>query len=41
VALKLEATGKYFPESDDAQTVLDALLDAADRTGSSSSPERR
>src|SRR5262245_48016418 len=26
VALKLEETGKYFPVSDDAQTVLDALL---------------
>ena len=27
VKLKLEETGKYFPETDDAQTVLDALLD--------------
>lgn len=26
VSLKLEDTGKYFPDSDDAQTVLDALL---------------
>lgn len=26
VELKLEETGKYFPASDDAQTVLDALL---------------
>jgi len=26
VTLKLEPTGKYFPDSDDAQTVLDALL---------------
>ncbi len=26
VALKLEDTDKYFPESDDAQTVLDALM---------------
>jgi predicted flavoprotein YhiN len=26
VNLKLEETGKYFPETDDAQTVLDALL---------------
>jgi len=26
VRLKLEETGKYFPETDDAQTVLDALL---------------
>ncbi len=29
VELKLEETGKYFPTSDDAHTVLDALLDAA------------
>lgn len=33
VPLKLEETGKYFPESDDAQTVLDALLAAAERAG--------
>ena len=33
VALKLEDTGKYFPESDDAQTVLDALLAACERAG--------
>ncbi len=33
VPLKLEETGKYFPESDDAQTVLDALLAAASRAG--------
>jgi predicted flavoprotein YhiN len=33
VPLKLEETGKYFPESDDAQTVLDALLEAASRAG--------
>ena len=33
VALKLEETGKYFPESDDAQTVLDALLAACERAG--------
>src|SRR5436190_11518876 len=33
VALKLEATGKYFPVSDDAQTVLDALLAAATKAG--------
>ena len=33
VALKLEDTGKYFPESDDAQTVLDALLTACERAG--------
>src|SRR5512145_870915 len=28
VELKLEETGKYFPVTDDAQTVLDALLRA-------------
>jgi len=33
VPLKLEPTGKYFPVSDDAQTVLDALLAAVARTG--------
>src|SRR5262245_44152149 len=33
VHLKLEETGKYFPETDDAQTVLDALLDAAKAAG--------
>jgi predicted flavoprotein YhiN len=33
VELKLEQTGKYFPVSDDAQTVLDALLAAAERAG--------
>ncbi len=33
VALKLEDTGKYFPESDDAQTVLDALLAACEGAG--------
>jgi predicted flavoprotein YhiN len=33
VPLKLEETGKYFPESDDAQTVLDALLAAAGQAG--------
>jgi predicted flavoprotein YhiN len=33
VPLKLEETGKYFPESDDAQSVLDALLEAASRAG--------
>jgi len=33
VALKLEETGKYFPASDDAQTVLDALLAACTRAG--------
>jgi hypothetical protein len=33
VALKLEETGKYFPETDDAQTVLDALLGAVERAG--------
>jgi predicted flavoprotein YhiN len=33
VALKLEETGKYFPVSDDAQTVLDALVSAVTRGG--------
>jgi predicted flavoprotein YhiN len=33
VELKLEPTGKYFPVSDDAQTVLDALLGACARAG--------
>lgn len=33
VPLKLEVSGKYFPESDDAQTVLNALLGACERAG--------
>jgi hypothetical protein len=33
VKLKLEETGKYFPVTDDAQTVLDALLAAVARAG--------
>ena len=33
VELKLEPTGKYFPVTDDAQTVLDALLAACTRVG--------
>jgi hypothetical protein len=33
VELKLEETGKYFPVTDDAQTVLDALLNAVGRAG--------
>ena len=33
VALKLEDTGKYFPLTDDANTVLDALLREAERVG--------
>jgi predicted flavoprotein YhiN len=33
VALKLEPTGKYFPVTDDAQTVLHALLTAVTRAG--------
>ena len=33
VELKLEETGKYFPVTDDAQTVLDALLGAVARAG--------
>src|SRR5215831_2189179 len=33
VELKLEETGKYFPVTDDAQTVLDALLRECERVG--------
>jgi predicted flavoprotein YhiN len=33
VELKLEETGKYFPVTDDAQTVLDALLTVVARAG--------
>ncbi len=33
VPLKLEETGKYFPASDDAQTVLDAIVGAVERAG--------
>jgi hypothetical protein len=33
VPLVLEESGKYFPASDDAQTVLDALLGALERAG--------
>jgi predicted flavoprotein YhiN len=33
VALKLEETGKYFPMTDDADTVLQALLEAVQRAG--------
>jgi len=33
VGLKLEDTGKYFPVTDDAKTVLDALLAAARQAG--------
>ena len=33
VALKLEETGKYFPVTDSARTVLDALLDANAQAG--------
>ena len=33
VALVLEENGKYFPASDDAQTVLDGLLGALERAG--------
>ena len=33
VALKREDTGKLFPETDDAQTVLDALLRRARELG--------
>jgi hypothetical protein len=33
VKLKLEETGKYFPVTDSARTVLDALLDACSEAG--------
>ncbi len=33
VTLRLESTGKYFPTTDDAHTVLDALLAEARRAG--------
>jgi len=33
VALKLEETGKYFPVTDDANTVLEALVGAVERAG--------
>ncbi len=33
VRLKLEPTGKYFPKSDRARTVLDGLLKGVERTG--------
>ena len=33
VPLKLEPSGKYFPSSDSARTVLDALLTSAQRAG--------
>src|SRR6185503_6408928 len=33
VELKLEETGKYFPVTDNAQTVLDALLRAVSAAG--------
>ena len=33
VALKLEASGKYFPVTDDARTVLEALTGACERAG--------
>lgn len=33
VALKLEPTGKYFPVTDSARTVLDALLRGVERAG--------
>jgi hypothetical protein len=33
VELKLEPSGKYFPVTDDAQTVLEALLAACERAG--------
>src|SRR5512134_3508269 len=33
VPLELEETGKYFPASDDARTVLEALVGAVERAG--------
>src|SRR5690349_16134992 len=33
VVLKLEETGKYFPVTDDAETVLQALVGACEATG--------
>lgn len=33
VALKLEETGKYFPVSDEAKTVLEALVGAVEKAG--------
>lgn len=33
VALKLEESGKYFPVTDDAETVLSALIEACRRSG--------
>jgi predicted flavoprotein YhiN len=41
VTLKLEGTGKYFPETDDARTVLNALLGAARRAGITLRPGAR
>ncbi len=40
VALKREETGKLFPVTDRAQTVLDALLDAARDAGAALEPRR-
>ena len=41
VALKLEPTGKLFPVSDNAQTVLEALLRACERAGVAIEPGAR
>jgi len=41
VALKLEETGKYFPVSDRAQTVLQALLDRLTLVGAELRPSSR
>jgi predicted flavoprotein YhiN len=41
VELKREETGKLFPRTDDARTILDALLSAARDAGVQITPERR
>ncbi len=41
VKLKREDTGKLFPTTDSAKTVLDALLSAVDRAGAAVLPEHR
>ncbi len=41
VELKLEETGKYFPVTDKARTVLDALLGAVDNSGAQLQTGRR
>ena len=41
VEMKLEPSGKYFPQSDEAKTVLDALLHAATEAGVILQPDCR